>query len=69
MCPQQHGVRINMESELTWSQNSATYYKTVVEKECQTTGGVYLSNDDFEELSKKASFNPDFQNDLQKICV
>ena len=36
-------------------------------KECQTTDSVYLSNSEFEELLKKASFNTDFQNDLQKI--
>lgn len=51
-------------STATCSQNSVTYY---VEKECQTIGGGYLSNDEFEELLKKASSNPDFQNDLQKI--
>ena len=36
-------------------------------KECQTTDSVYLSNSEFEELLKKASFNTVFQNDLQKI--
>ena len=41
--------------------------KTVAEKECQTTDGVYLSNSEFEELLKKASSNQDFKNVLQKI--
>jgi hypothetical protein len=37
------------------------------EKQCQTTGGVYLSHDEYESLLKKASFCPNFQNDLLKI--
>ena len=41
--------------------------KNIAEKECQTTDGVYLSNIEYQELLKKASLNPDFQNDLQKI--
>ena len=49
------------------SQDFASHSKTVAEKECQTTDGVYLSNREFEELLKKASFNLDFKNDLQKI--
>ena len=49
------------------SQDFGSHSKTVAEKECQTTDGVYLSNSKFEELLKKTSFNPDFKNDLQKI--
>ena len=49
------------------SQDFASHSKTVAEKEYQTTDGVYLSNSEFEELLKKASFNLDFKNDLQKI--
>ena len=56
MCPQQHGVRILQ--HIT---------KLLLKKKCQTTGDVYLPNEEFEELLKKASFNPDFQNDVQKI--
>ena len=41
--------------------------KNVVEKECQTTDGVYLSNEEYDALLKKASFCPDFQDDLCKI--
>ena len=41
--------------------------KNIAEKECQTTDGVYLSNSEYHELLKKASLNPGFQNDLQKI--
>ena len=48
-------------------QDFASHSKTVAEKECQTTDGVYLSDSEFEELLKKASFNPDFKKDLQKI--
>ena len=49
------------------SQDFASHSKTVAEKESQTTDGVYLSNSEFEELLKKASFNLDFKNDIQKI--
>ena len=51
------------------SQDFASHSKTVAEKECQTTDGVYLSNSEFEELLKKlkASFNQNFKNYLQNI--
>ena len=58
------------ESDVTTASLSldfASHSKTVAEKECQTTDVVYLSNSEFEELLKKASFNLDFKNDLQKI--
>ncbi len=46
---------------------STTTCNTKAEKECQTTEGVYLSNDEYESLLRKASFYPNFQNDLLKI--
>ena len=48
---------------------STTTCNTKAEKECQTTEGVYLSNDEYESLLKKASFCPNFQNDLLKITL
>ena len=41
--------------------------KNVVEKGCQTTDGVFLSKDEYSTLLKKASFCPNFKNDLLKI--
>ena len=38
-----------------------------VDKECQTSDGVFLSKYEYENLKKQASFCPDFQNDLMKI--
>ena len=48
---------------------STTTCNTKAEKECQTIEGVYLSNDEYESLLKKASFCPNFQNDLLKITL
>ena len=48
---------------------STTTCNTKAEKECQTTEGVYLSNDEYESLLKKASFCPNFQNELLKITL
>lgn len=39
----------------------------VTEKECQTDDLVFLERDEYEKLVKKASFCPDFKNDLSKI--
>ena len=41
--------------------------KNCAEKESQTMDGVFLSTNDYESLSKKASFCPNFKNDLIKI--
>ena len=49
------------------SQDISGTTSTVAEKECQTTNGIYLSNDEYESLLKKASFCSNFQNDLLKI--
>ena len=49
------------------SRHISSTTSTVAEKECQTTNGIYLSNDDYESLLKKASFCSNFQNDLLKI--
>jgi hypothetical protein len=51
-----------------WEESQDIYgtTSTVAEKECQTTNGIYLSNDEYESLLKKASFCSNFQNDLLK---
>ena len=41
--------------------------KNCAEKERQTMDGVFLSTNDYETLLKKASFCPNFRNDLNKI--
>ena len=41
--------------------------KNCAEKECQTMDGVFPSTNDYETLLKKASFCPNFRNDLVKI--
>ena len=48
------------------SQDISRTTSTVAEKECKTTNGIYLSNDEYESLLKKASFCSNFQNDLLK---
>lgn len=48
-------------------QDVSTTTSTMADKECQTTEGIFLSNDEYESLLKKASFCPNFQNDLCKI--
>lgn len=60
--------QLSNETTVTLSEDSATYSKIFAEKEGQTTD-VYLSNNEFDELLKKASCNPDFQKDLLKIKV
>ena len=48
--------------------DSSQESKQVAEKECQTTDGVFLKKEEYEELVKKASSHcSDFKNDIYKI--
>ncbi len=40
---------------------------STVEKECQTMDGVFLSVDEYATLLKKASFSPNFRDEVAKI--
>ena len=50
-------------------QDVSTTTSTMADKECQTTEGIFLSNDEYEWLLNEASFYPNFKNDLCKILL
>ena len=54
---------IGMDSGDEFGANS----KNFAEKECQTMDGVFLSTNDYKALLAKATFCPNFKNDLIKI--
>ena len=47
--------------------SNGTNPKNFADKECQTMDGVFLSTNDYETLLKRATFCPNFRNDLIKI--